>query len=133
MPRVCYEAGRLTEAVAYSRELLEGQAFPEYREGSAVHAAETTLGLVALATGDVALAKKQLLKSLVCPSSSALSPFGPSLRLAEELHCVGETLFIISFLRRCIEEFPSKKQKFADLIDALETGSEPIWTPFNFY
>ena len=69
MPRVCYEAGRLTEAKTYAYGLLEGQELSDYKDGIAANAAETTLGLVALANGDRALGTQQLLKSLVFPAS----------------------------------------------------------------
>jgi len=135
LARVCYEARRFMEATKYSHELLKVQSSSQdgRGNGSVVHAAETVLGLVALAKGDVRLAKEQLLKSLVFPPCPAMAAFGPSLRLAEELHCRGETQFIISFLQKCIGQFSSHKEKIADLIYALETGSRAEWGPFNFY
>jgi hypothetical protein len=54
-----------------------------------------------------------------------MAAFGPSLRLAEELHLALETSFLIGLLRKCIELFPSHALKFADLPNALEAGAKP--------
>lgn len=135
MAKVCYEARRFVEATRYSHELLNVQSSPQDARGNGyvVHAAKTVLGLVALAEGDVGHAKELLLNSLMLPPCPAMDAFGPSLRLAEELHCRGETEFIISFLHKCIGQFPSHKEEFAGLVSALETGSRAEWGPFNFY
>jgi hypothetical protein len=135
LARVCYEARRFVEARKYSHELLNirSSSQDEAPSGSAVHTAETVLGLVALAERDVELAKKQLLKSLTFPRCPAMAAFGPSLRLAEELHLALETSFVIGFLRKCIELFPSHALKFGDLANALEAGATPEWLPYSFY
>ena len=96
-----FTLGRVDEARALAIEALELAArYP--RNGMAVNAAHTVLGLIALSEGDVVEATAALARSAdITDGSPDLDSFGPSMRLAKALLQHGETQAVLHYLERC--------------------------------
>jgi hypothetical protein len=93
--------GRVDEARALATEALELAAkYPS--NGSAINAAHTVLGLIALDDGDVVEAIAALERSSdITEGSPDLDSFGPSMRLAKALLGRGETQAVLRYFERC--------------------------------
>jgi tetratricopeptide (TPR) repeat protein len=95
--------GRYETAQELAEELLA--LAPSYRTnwnyGNAIHHAHTALGLVALASGNIAQAIEHLLASGETPGSPQLNTFGPSMALARALMREGQFTSAAEYLKRC--------------------------------
>jgi hypothetical protein len=69
--------------------------------GNAIHFAHTALGLVALREGNVPAAVAKLQESGDTPGSPQLNSFGPSMRLARDLLCRGESAPVLVYFKQC--------------------------------
>ena len=99
------ERGETTKASSLARELLRlADSFKEdWNYGNAIHAGHILLGRVALQNGNVKEASEQLLLAGLTPGSPQLNSFGPKMRLATELMCVGETDAVLKYFDLCRE------------------------------
>ena len=59
------------------------------------------LGRIALAEGDVAVAKKRLLAFADSKGSPRMNSFGPNMQLAKDLLARGEDDTVIEYFERC--------------------------------
>lgn len=97
------ERGQGDRAALLARRLLElAVEFPhDWNYGNAVHHGHLVLGRVALAAGDLATAKVELLEAGRTPGSPQLNSFGPNLRLASDLLALGEREVVLQYLELC--------------------------------
>ena len=95
--------GELEKAEAMSAALLqEAESWKEnWNYGNAIHVANLTLGRVALARGEMADAKKFLLKAGSTPGSPQLGSFGPDMNLARDLLKKGEKETVLKYFELC--------------------------------
>ncbi|MDR3614098.1 MAG: hypothetical protein P4L53_11095 [Candidatus Obscuribacterales bacterium] len=100
VPAIAFEAGQLDRARESSDKVLG--LSKKYRKsrfyGEAVNNAHTTLGRLALITGDVEKAKHHLAMSIVDIASATMCSFGPKLDLASELVKAGENASVLEYL-----------------------------------
>ena len=98
-----YHLGEFTLA----REIAEGalslaESFKDnWNYGNALHYGHTVLGLLALRSGDTAVASAELIASGEVPGSPQLGSFGPSMRLARELLKVGCKEPVVLYFHLC--------------------------------
>jgi len=71
------------------------------KPGNLIHEAHVTLGHVALAAGDVATAKAELLEAGKTPGSPQLNSFGPDMTLAAALLERGERDVVVAYFDLC--------------------------------
>lgn len=98
--------------------------------GDGLYKAHQALGLAALARNDRATAVKELLLSGAVPSSPALSSFGPSMDLAEQLYDVGETNAVLEYLEKCRGFWTDGKEAIDQFTAQIRAGKRP---DFSFY
>jgi hypothetical protein len=97
----------------------------------AVHAANSTLGLIAVEAGDVAAAKRYLLASGNVRTSGALGSFGPYMSLANELLKRDERDTVIAYLEACLTFWTSAEEQLKSWIATLRAGGTPALRSFG--
>jgi len=86
------DMGRLDDAEAYARELLELRAKHvgrDWNSGNAVHKAHSTFGRIAIKRGDISEAERQLALAATSEGSPQMNSFGPNMTLARDLLATG--------------------------------------------
>jgi hypothetical protein len=125
------EAGEAAKAKAYARELLESA--PSMREnwnyGNALHLGNLVLGRLALASGDVAEAKRLLLEAAHTPGSPQLNSFGPNMLLAKELLEKGEREAVVQYLDACAKFWVGARGRIETWKAELAQGQTPNFGP----
>jgi tetratricopeptide (TPR) repeat protein len=85
--KAAFEVGKADEAKQHAQAALA--LAPKYRGdwnyGNAIHDGHMVLGRVALKSGDVEIAKRELLLAGATPGSPQLDSFGPNMTLAKDL------------------------------------------------
>lgn len=71
--------------------------------GNALHLGHTVLGLLALRSGNAALAAKELQMSGQTPGSPQLGSFGPTMQLAKAMLKTGAAEPVLAYFRQCHE------------------------------
>ena len=102
---------------------------PKYRNdwnyGNAVQDANQVLGLIALAKGDVAEAKKRLLASADSKGSPQMNSFGPNMQLAKALLEKGEKDVVLEYFQRCGTFWKMGAERLAAWTAAVKNGKIP--------
>jgi hypothetical protein len=133
--KAAVEVGELEDAGRYATELLElaGRYQDNWNYGNAVHDGHMVLGRIALRSGDVDGAKRELLLAGGTPGSPQLDSFGPNVSLAKDLLEAGETETVVQYFDLC--------RKFWELEDGdlkrwsvlAEAGEMPDFGPHLVY
>ncbi len=128
LPTLALKAGRIKDAIRYSKLLL--RAVPRLRRDAGLasectHEAHTVLGRIALIKGDVRLAKSHLQHSSNIDWSPVLNSFGPNLDLAKELLERKEIESVLRYLDRC-EEFLKNEEKIPKWRSEITAGIIPF-------
>lgn len=97
-------------------------AFPI--DGHLFHGCHLVLGHVALAAGDVELAKAHLIVAGQPPHSGTLSSFGPNMSLARALLRKGEFTTVLRYLELC-EQFWAETERLRTWREAARNGTMP--------
>ncbi len=114
-------------AAVLARELLTlaDDYKNDWNYGNAVHQAHLVLGRVALASGDVATAREELLLAGRTPGSPQLLSFGPSMRLALELLRAGERGAVLEYFGLCRRFWQLGAERLAEWTTEVERDREP--------
>ena len=127
LAKLAFDNGQPERAQTYARELL--RLAPDYRKdwnyGNAIFYGNFVLGRVALARGNVELAKQYLLDAGSTPGSPQLDTFGPNVTLAKELLEKGQAPTVLRFLALCKEFWKMDRGRLAEWTDAIRSGSTP--------
>jgi hypothetical protein len=129
------EHGESTRATALAQELLAlAGGYPDdWNYGNALHHGHLTLGRVALAVGDLARARAELLEAGRTPGSPQLNSFGPNMRLACDLLAVGEREVVRQYFDLC-RTFWELGNEFLDRWDRdVAEGRAPNFGPNLVY
>lgn len=120
-------AGHLDEAHALATEVLElaPRFVGDWNHGNAIHHGHTVHGLIALAHGDVAEARRQLLASGNTDGSPQLNSFGPSMELASALLERGERATVLVYLDECRRFWEMGPEKLDAWSADIAAGREP--------
>jgi hypothetical protein len=135
LAKASFEVGAIDEAEAYARELLSlAVRFPgNWNYGNAIHDGHSVLGRVALARGDVAAAKQELVEAGRTPGSPQLGSFGPNVSLARDLLNSREVAAVTEYLRSCQSFWEMENGKIAHWIQLAESGEMPEFGPNLVY
>jgi tetratricopeptide (TPR) repeat protein len=116
--KAAFEVGKVDEAKELAQSALD--LAPKYRDdwnyGNAIHDGHMVLGRVALKSGDVEVAKRELLLAGATPGSPQLDSFGPNMSLAKDLLEQKQTDTVVEYFTLCA--------KFWD----LERGNLMRWS-----
>jgi hypothetical protein len=119
--------GDLAKAESTSVWLLkEAESWKEnWNYGNAVHAANLTLGRVALAQGEMAEAKTFLLKAGATPGSPQLNSFGPDMNLARDLLKQGEKETVLRYFDLCEVFWKKGPESLKSWRESINRGEVP--------
>jgi protocatechuate 3,4-dioxygenase beta subunit len=101
-----------------------GQAIAT-RDPDAVHQGNSTLGLLALEKGELAVARRFLLASGDVRGSPVLGSFGPNMNLANELLRRGERETVVTYLEQCLVFATLQADTIRGWIAEIKQGSTP--------
>ena len=121
------EVGDMTKARKYALELLE--LAPGFRSnwnyGNALHDGHMVLGRAALAAGDIAGAKRELLEAGKTPGSPQLNSFGPNMALALDLLRKGERDVVRQYFAECSNFWDLGKGRLNSWTSQTRVGVTP--------
>jgi len=78
--------------------------------GNAIHHGHIILGRIALLSGNLVEARKQLIEAGETPGSPQLDSFGPNMTLAKELLEKGERESVIKYFQLCANFWTNRTQ-----------------------
>lgn len=129
------DRGQNDRAIRFAHELLAlSKSYPDdWNYGNAIHHGHLVLGRVALATGDLEAARRELLEAGRTPGSPQLNSFGPNMRLAEDLLSAGEMHAVREYFDLC-RTFWKMGTRFLDQwSDDVASGRAPKFGPNLVY
>jgi hypothetical protein len=120
-------AGENAKATAYCQSLLQQAAeMPnDWNYGNAIHVAHLVLGHVALSSGDLAEAKRQLLEAGKTPGSPQLDSFGPNMLLAQQLLAKGEREVVLQYFELCAKFWEDSQGRLKTWKALVLEGASP--------
>jgi len=120
-------AGETAKATAYSQSLLsQAPEMPnDWNYGNAIHVAHLVLGHIALSSGDVAEAKRQLLQAGDTTGSPQLNSFGPNMRLAQELLAKEEREVVLQYFELCAKFWGDRQGLLKKWKSMILEGAKP--------
>jgi TonB family protein len=125
LAKAALAAGALDKASLYANELLSSAQAGDWNDGNAVHDGNMVRGLVALRSGNVEQAAKDLVEAGKTKGSPQLNSFGPNMTLASELLEKGQRDAVLEYLTLC-KKFWSRGGARLDVwIDTIRTGGKP--------
>lgn len=121
--------GDLDTADALASELLAlAPQFPgDWNHGNAIHHGHKVRGLVALAHGDVARARVELLASGDTEGSPQLVSFGPSMALAQALLARGEIATVLEYFEQCRRFWEMGREDLDEWTADVKAHREPAF------
>jgi tetratricopeptide (TPR) repeat protein len=101
--KAAFELGKIDEARQRAQRLLD--LAPRFRQswnyGNAIHDGHLVLGRVAVQTGDLATAARELLEAGRTPGSPQLNTNGPNMSLAKDLLERNQVEAVVEYFRLC--------------------------------
>ena len=125
MAKAAVAAGALDKASLYANELLTSAQAGDWNDGNAVHDGHMVRGLVALHSGNVEQAAKDLIEAGKTSGSPQLNSFGPNMTLASELLEKGQRGAVLEYLTLCKKFWTLGASQLDSWIDAIRTGGKP--------
>jgi len=127
MASAALKAGDTEKAKSYAQTLLkQAETMREdWNYGNAIHVGNLVLGRIALASGDVAEAKRFFLESGKTPGSPQLNTFGPNMLLAKELLAKEERDVVLQYLDLCAKFWKPKDDRLEDWKETIKKGEMP--------
>ena len=125
LAKAAIAAGALDKASLYANELLTSAHAGDWNEGNAIHDGNMVRGLVALRSGNVEQAAKDLIEAGKTPGSPQLNSFGPNMRLASELLERGQRDAVLEYLALCKKFWTMGASRLDTWTDAIRTGGKP--------
>jgi len=135
LAKAAFELSAIDEAESWARESLElAIRFRDnWNYGNAIHDGHCVLGRVALAKGDIATAKQELLEAGRTPGSPQLGSFGPNVTLARDLLQRNEVTTVVQYFRLCHTFWKMEDGKIAHWTELAESGQMPDFGPHVVY
>ena len=125
LAKAAVAAGALDKASLYANELLTSAQTGDWNDGNAVHDGNMVRGLVALHSGNVEQAAKDLIEAGKTSGSPQLNSFGPNMTLARELLEKGQRDAVLEYLTLCKKFWTLGASQLDTWIDAIRTGGKP--------
>jgi hypothetical protein len=131
LPKVAFEAGYPVNAKQYAVQLLaDAEPFKNnWNYGNAIFEANSILGRIALASGDLPSAEKYLLAAGKTPGSPQLGSFGPNMTLAREMLKKGDKKTVLAFFEECSRFWLMGRQKLGDWAAVINNDGVPDFGP----
>jgi TonB family protein len=125
LAKAAVAAGALDKALLYANELIASVGNGGWNNGNAVHDGNIVRGLVALRSGNIQLATKDLIEAGKTTGSPQLDSFGPNLILANELLEKGERDAVLEYLTLCRSFWKMGSSKLDAWINIIRAGGKP--------
>ena len=125
LAKAAVKAGALDKASLYANELLASAHAGDWNDGNAIHDGNMVRGLVALRSGNVEQAAKDLIEAGKTSGSPQLNSFGPNMTLASELLEKGQRDAVLEYLTLCKKFWTLGGSQLDTWIDAIRTGGKP--------
>jgi TonB family protein len=125
LAKAAVAAGALDKASLYANELLTSAHAGDWNDGNAIHDGNMVRGLVALRSGNVEQAAKDLIEAGKTTGSPQLNSFGPNMTLASELLEKGQRDAVLEYLTLCKKFWTLGADRLDAWIDAIRTGGKP--------
>jgi TonB family protein len=125
LAKAALAAGALDKASLYANELLTTAQAGDWNDGNAVHDGNMVRGLVALRSGNVEQAAKDLVEAGKTKGSPQLNSFGPNMTLASELLAKGERDAVLEYLSLCKNFWKLGDARLDAWIDLIKSGGKP--------
>lgn len=125
LAKAAVAAGALDKASLYANELLTSAQAGDWNDGNAIHDGNMVRGLVALHSGNVEQAAKDLIEAGKTTGSPQLNSFGPNMTLASELLEKGQRDAVLEYLTLCKKFWTLGADRLDAWIDAIRTGGKP--------
>ena len=125
LAKAAIKAGALDKASLYANELLTSAHAGDWNDGNAIHDGNMVRGLVALHSGNVEQAAKDLIEAGKTTGSPQLNSFGPNMTLASELLEKGQRDAVLEYLTLCKKFWTLGATQLDTWIDAIRTGGKP--------
>jgi len=125
LAKAAVKAGALDKASLYANELLTSAQAGDWNDGNAIHDGNMVRGLVALHSGNVEQAAKDLIEAGKTTGSPQLNSFGPNMTLASELLEKGQRDAVLEYLTLCKKFWTLGATQLDTWIDAIRTGGKP--------
>jgi TonB family protein len=125
LAKAAVTAGALDKASLYANELLTSARAGDWNNGNAIHDGNMVRGLVALRSGNVEQAAKDLIEAGKTTGSPQLNSFGPNMILASELLEKGERDAVLEYLSLCKKFWSLGAARLDAWIDVILTGGKP--------
>lgn len=126
LARAAWDAGAVDKAEAYAIQAI-GSSNPD---GDAIHDGHVVLGLLAMKSRNVGLARDHLLEAGQTTGSPVLNSFGPDLALAQQLLDAGERTAVLEYLTSCERFWQSGRKQLREWRAAIEGGGKPTLNRF---
>jgi TonB family protein len=133
LAKAAVAAGALDKASLYANELLSSAQAGDWNDGNAIHDGNMVRGLVALRSGNVEQAAKDLIEAGKTTGSPQLNSFGPNMTLASELLEKGQRDAVLEYLSLCKKFWSMGASQLDAWIDAIRTGGKPDFGANLFY
>ena len=119
--------GKYKKAAQFARELLAlaNDYAEDWNYGNAIHHGHLVLGRVALAAGNIEVARTELILGARTPGSPQLNSFGPSMKLAKDLLAAGEAGAVREYLELCREFWKRGVHHLDEWSDDVAAGRIP--------
>ncbi|WP_372895090.1 hypothetical protein [Stieleria sp.] len=119
--------GKTEEARKLAEELLRRAQTQreDWNYGNAIQDGNQVLGRLALATGDIAEAKKRLLASVDSQGSPQMNSFGPNMQLAKDLLAANEKQVVLEYFDLCRKFWKLGVDRLDAWTEAVENGETP--------
>lgn len=119
--------GKTEEARKLAEELLRRAQTQreDWNYGNAIQDGNQVLGHLALATGDIAEAKKRLLASVDSQGSPQMNSFGPNMQLAKDLLAANEKQVVLEYFDLCRKFWKLGVDRLDAWTEAVENGETP--------
>ena len=122
------EVWEVAEKVAHAYLNKAGPADQNnWDRGNIIHQAHLLLGRIALAQGNISLAKEELLLAGKTPGSPQLNSFGPNMLLAKKLLEIKEVETVLVYLELCAKfwDNPIANEMRAGWLEEIKSGKIP--------
>lgn len=121
------ELGDVAKARHYATDLLDLAVFfrKNWNYGNAIHDGHMVLGRLALASGDLEAAKRELLEAGRTPGSPQLHSFGPNMALALDLLRKGERDTVRKYFAECADFWEMGRGRLRNWATLTKFGVTP--------
>jgi tetratricopeptide (TPR) repeat protein len=126
LPRLTFAVGNHEDAKREAQSLLNAIYMNDPMRGEVIQSAHTTLGLVALHSGDMDQAVHHLMESIVDAPTPRTISYGPDRELAAELFHAGGKDAVLTWMDRCEDFWTSGKTQLKHWREVISSGDSPF-------